>query len=256
MEQLIRIIEKDGNQVVSARELHAFLVKDAKGGQAGEQFNHWIERKLEYGYVLNEQYSILEYDYLGNLIPVDKNSQSENHKVRVHKRDYVLTLDTAKEMAMTQNNDKGKEARRYFLECEKLAKQKLVPSYQIEDPIARAKKWIEEQQKTLLLEEENKKLQFRSDFVDVVFESDGLFSMEEVAKILKLSFGRNTMLKKLREQKVFLESNTPKQSLINSKYFKVSEQIIDSGNFKKLVSTTYATSKGVGYLHKLFKNLN
>jgi phage antirepressor YoqD-like protein len=78
--------------------------------------------------------------------------------------------------------------------------------------------------------------------------------MEEVAKILKLPFGRNTMLRKLREQKVFLESNTPKQNLINSGYFKVSEQIIDSGTFKKLVCTTYATSKGIGYIHKIFKN--
>lgn len=62
-----------------------------------------------------------------------------------------------------------------------------------------------------------------------------------------------SMLKELRAKKIFLESNTPKQNLINSGYFKVSEQIIDSGKFKKLVSTTYATSKGIGYIHKIFK---
>jgi phage anti-repressor protein len=118
MNELIKITEKDGKQVVSARELHEFLIKDAKGGQIGEQFNHWIERKLEYGYTQNEDYITIQYDYLGNQI----SSQSENQHVRVHKRDYILTMDTAKEMAMTQNNDKGKQARKYFIECEKIAK--------------------------------------------------------------------------------------------------------------------------------------
>jgi phage antirepressor YoqD-like protein len=131
-----------------------------------------------------------------------------------------------------------------------------VPSYQIEDPIRRAERWIEEQKKVLLLQQENEKLQFRSEFVDVVFDSKSLFSMEQVAKILKLPFGRNTMLKILRDKKLFLQSNTPKQSLINSGYFKVNQEFINRGKFKKLATTTYATSKGVGYIHKVFKTEN
>jgi anti-repressor protein len=233
MDQLIKIQTNEyGEQLVSARELHLFL-------EVKTEFKDWMPRMLDYGFEEKKDFSSFLSESTGGR----------------PSKEYVLTIDTAKEISMIQRSNKGKEARRYFLECEKLLKQKLVPSYQIEDPIERAKKWIEEQKKVLLLEEENKKLQFRSDFVDVVFESDGLFSMEEVAKVLKLPFGRNTMLRKLREQKVFLESNTPKQNLINSGYFKVSEQIIDSGKFKKLVCTTYATSKGIGYIHKIFKNL-
>jgi anti-repressor protein len=119
MNQLIKISENNGNKAVSARELHEFLIKDAKGGQIGEDFSHWIERKLEYDYEYGIDYTTIEYDYLGNEI----NSESENQDVRVHKRDYILTMDTAKEMAMTQNNDKGKQARRYFIAIEKKATQ-------------------------------------------------------------------------------------------------------------------------------------
>jgi anti-repressor protein len=232
MEQLIKIqTNKSGEQLVNARELHVFL-------EVKTEFKDWMPRMLDYGFEENKDFS----SFLG-----------ESTGGRPSK-EYALTLNTAKEISMIQRTDKGKQARQYFIACEEKLKEVNTPSYKIQDEIERAKKWIEEQQKVLLLEEENKKLQFRSDFVDVVFESDGLFSMEEVAKVLKLPFGRNTMLRKLREQKVFLESNTPKQNLINSGYFKVSEQIIDSGTFKKLVCTTYATSKGIGYIHKIFKN--
>lgn len=126
-----------------------------------------------------------------------------------------------------------------------------IPSYQIENPAERARAWAVEYEEKLLLQETNTKLQYRSDFVDVCFDTDGVFSMEETCKILKLPYGRNTMLQKLRELKVFLKSNTPSQKFISNGYFKVVENIIENGEFKKLVSTTYATQKGIGYIHKI-----
>lgn len=39
------------------------------------------------------------------------------------KHDYVIKLDMAKELSMVENNIKGKQARRYFIECEKQLKQ-------------------------------------------------------------------------------------------------------------------------------------
>lgn len=131
---------------------------------------------------------------------------------------------------------------------------KPTPSYQIENPAERARAWAVEYEEKLLLQETNAKLQYRSDFVDVCFDTDGVFSMEETCKILKLPYGRNTMLQKLRELKVFLKSNTPSQKFISNGYFKVVENIIENGEFKKLISTTYATQKGIGYIHKLLNN--
>jgi prophage antirepressor-like protein len=130
------------------------------------------------------------------------------------------------------------------------------PSYLIEDEIERAKIWIVEAEERKQLQESNEKLQFRSDFVDVCFNTDGMFSMEETVKILKLPFGRNDMMKKLREKKVLTLSNTPIQKHISNGYFKVIESVVEHGTFKKLIQTTYATQKGIGYIHKLFSNEN
>lgn len=40
-----------------------------------------------------------------------------------NKQDYALTVEMAKELYMVENNEKGKFARRYFIQCEKLSKQ-------------------------------------------------------------------------------------------------------------------------------------
>ena len=116
MTELIKIEQKDGNDVVSARDLHQFLIIESVNNIVGEQFNHWIKRMLEHGFEKDVDYCIIEYDYTGAEI-----SQSDNQ--RVSKRDYTLTLDTAKEISMLQRNDKGKQARQYFIEVEKRHRQ-------------------------------------------------------------------------------------------------------------------------------------
>ena len=70
---------------------------------------------------------------------------------------------------------------------------------------------------------------------------------------LRLDFAKRlSMMAKLREFGVLLQSNTPKQNLISNGYFKVVETLIETNSkFKKIVSTTYATQKGIGYIHKL-----
>lgn len=65
----------------------------------------------------------------------------------------------AKELSMVENNERGKQARRYFIECEKRLCEGNVPSYQIEDPVKRAEKWIEEHKQLQLAQQENVALQ-------------------------------------------------------------------------------------------------
>lgn len=116
MNELVKITEHNGTQAVNARDLHKFLVFESITNNVGEKFSDWIKRMLEYGFEEGLDYEVIEYNYMGEII-----RKSDNQ--RVSKRDYALTLDSAKELSMLQRNEKGKEARRYFIEIEKRAKQ-------------------------------------------------------------------------------------------------------------------------------------
>jgi hypothetical protein len=68
-------------------------------------------------------------------------------------QDYAINIQSAKEIAMLNGGEKGKEARLYFIECERKSKEVALHSFQIEDPIKRAERWIEEhKQKALLVQ--------------------------------------------------------------------------------------------------------
>ncbi len=112
MEELIKIRKsKEGNPIVSARDLHAIL------GVAGD-FSHWCKRMFGYGFIKDKDYSLVENDE-----PVNQKFINPNPKI-----DYAFTLDMAKEISMIQRSEKGKKAREYFVQCEKdLAIQKQVP---------------------------------------------------------------------------------------------------------------------------------
>ena len=164
---------------------------------------------------------------------------------------FELTLSQAKQVLVRESKLVRKAVIAYIEQLENKLNGK-TPSYLIKDEIERAKAWIVEAEQAKQLQEKNESLQFRSDFVDVCFDTNGLFSMEEAVKILKLPFGRNEMMKQLREKGVLTISNTPSQRFVSNGYFKVFESMVENGNFKKLVSTTYATQKGIGHIHKLF----
>lgn len=235
MNQLIKINQTENGTAVSARELYDFL------GFATQHWAKWYKKNI-----INDIFFDNDKDYVQ--LPLSGSNKSV---------DFAISIEMAKEISMLARTEKGKEARQYFISCEKKLKEISVPSYQIENPIERANKWIEEQKQTLLLQEENKKLQFRSDFVDVCFDTDGVFDFSEVAKILKLGYGSITLYKKMREHGVIMQNDTiPYQKFINNGYFKVVEKLIENGSFKKLVSTTFATQKGIGYIHKILTKTN
>ena len=90
----------NGNAVetVSARELHTFV-------GSKQEFSNWIKNRVEkYGFVENVDFLII----LSKTPNGGRPSQ-----------EYFITLDMAKQLAMVENNEKGKQARRYFIECEK-----------------------------------------------------------------------------------------------------------------------------------------
>ncbi|MRN00555.1 phage antirepressor protein [Riemerella anatipestifer] len=102
MNELIKITEQNGKQAVSARELHSFL-------ESKQDFSTWIKNRIEkYGFIEEQDFTLHKFVERGTW-----------------KHEYVLSIDTAKELAMVEGNEKGKQARQYFIECEKRLKKPL-----------------------------------------------------------------------------------------------------------------------------------
>ncbi|HEB8470585.1 TPA: antA/AntB antirepressor family protein [Campylobacter jejuni] len=83
----------------NAREIFQFLNSE-------QEYANWIKNRIShYDFIENQDY-IIELVYT---------------KGRPRK-EYYVTLDMAKELCMVENNEKGRQARRYFIECEKRLK--------------------------------------------------------------------------------------------------------------------------------------
>ncbi len=110
-----RSINEQTLDTVNARDLHTFL-------ELGRDFSNWIKARINrYGFIEGEDFMCVE-----NLSsPKRASAKSRTQKVI----EYFITLDMAKELAMVERNEKGKQARRYFIDCEKqLTEQKYLPA--------------------------------------------------------------------------------------------------------------------------------
>jgi len=113
MEELIPISEQNGKKAVSARHLHAFL-------ESKQQFADWIKDRIQkYDFVENQDFEVF-HNFMKN--PSGGRPLTE----------YALSLNCAKEIAMVEGNAKGKQARQYFIECEKKSKEVSAPLSQLE----------------------------------------------------------------------------------------------------------------------------
>ncbi len=104
MNELIKIekssVGGDLIDTVNARELHGFL-------DVQTRYNDWIKNRIEqYGFGEGTDFLTLTENL------VSGGTQKTHH----------VTVDMAKELAMVERNDKGREARKYFIECERRLK--------------------------------------------------------------------------------------------------------------------------------------
>lgn len=167
MEEIIKITEHNGKRSVNARELHQFL-------ESKYQFANWIQERItKYGFVENQDYEVFKENL--------KNSNGGRPQI-----EYALSVDMAKELSMVENNEKGRLARKYFIECEKIAREVAMASYQIEDPIKRAERWIEEQKEKKALEAKNLEMQPKAHYFDELVERSLLTGFRDTAKELGL----------------------------------------------------------------------
>ena len=173
--ELIKITtNEEGQKLVSARELH-------EGLKVKSKFNDWITKRItKYGFEENQDFILVTQKKVTNN---PKNPYTEQ-------KDYIITVDMAKELCMVENNELGRQFRKYFIEAEKQLKDiKKIDSYMIEDPIERAKRWIEEAEERKALMEENikkdeeiKVLKPKAEFTDKFLQDDTLYKATDIAK--------------------------------------------------------------------------
>ncbi|HHQ0216610.1 TPA: phage antirepressor KilAC domain-containing protein [Listeria innocua] len=236
--EMLPVLENEkGEKFVDARMLHEKLLVNTR-------FNDWISRMIgNYGYENG-------LDFYSTLSKTNGRPSTN----------YFLTLDTAKELAMVQNNEMGRAIRKYFIEVEKQARKLATEyptfSYMIDDPVARAKKWIEEQQEKQEALKQIEEQKPKVIFADAVQTSENTVLVKDLATILKqngLDIGQNRLFEWLRGSGYLLNKGTyynkPSQKAMNLGLFEQKTHIHTDRN--GLMVTTYTprvTGKGQVYL--------
>ena len=223
-------------QTVNARDLHAFL-------EVGKDFSNWVKDRIQkYGFVENQDFVIAS--------PVLA-KQSGRGGDRCSK-DYHLSLDMAKELAMVERNDKGKQARQYFIECERRAKANVIGAgwaaipQTLPEALRLAADLAEQKAKA---EAQLAIAAPKAQFHDAVTEAINCQSVQEVAKVL--GTGSNRLFKFLRDEGLLMRDNLPYQQHLDAGHFRVVEKQYNDGRGESYTYTrTLVTGKGLAYIQK------
>lgn len=229
-------------QTVNARELHGFL-------KSGKVFGAWIvDRIKKYGFQDGVDYTTVQ-----NLsIPNSESTMARPQRTK----EYHISLNMAKELAMVERNDQGKQARLYFIECEKrlteLAPVSALPSYpdalrQLAATLERNEQQaIQIAQQTTLIEIQKPSVEFVEKYV----ETDGALNFRTVAKLLgaKEADFRNFLADhKIRHRQGTKWTHYTKygEGMGNAGYFTLKTGVTTTG---EAYSYSYFTPKGVEWI--------
>ncbi|WP_394883020.1 phage antirepressor KilAC domain-containing protein [Clostridium baratii] len=239
MSELIKLNTNSNDITLSARELHNFL-------EVTERFNNWFNRQLQYGFEENR-------DYVGCKV--------FNTLAKQELLDYEIKLDMAKEIAMIQRSEKGKQARQYFLQVEKAWNS---PEMIMKRALEIANKQVENlklenmEQKKLLKEQKPKVL-----FADAVSTSQTSILVGELAKLIKqngIDIGERRLFKWLRDNGYLIKRkgsdyNMPTQKSLELKVIETKERTINNPDGSiRITKTPKVTGKGQQYFINKFLN--
>ncbi|WP_324029484.1 hypothetical protein GC087_01440 [Pantoea sp. JZ2] len=167
--------------VVSAKKLHAFL-------EVGRDFTTWIKARInQYGFTSGVDFIVVE-----NLSSPILGSANINRftpewgKTSAGGRpgaDYLITTDMGKELAMVERNEKGREVRRYFINCERQAKSAAAIPQSLPEALRLAADIAE---KASRLESQLQDAAPKAEFVDRFVNSAGSLGFREAAKLLNV----------------------------------------------------------------------
>ncbi|MBU4455715.1 antA/AntB antirepressor family protein [Patescibacteria group bacterium] len=112
----IKVIQKDFNgekkRFVNARELHNWL-------KVGRDFSNWIKDRIKkYDFIEDLDYFVAIAKFGDGKISLNKPKIKDPKTGRVLAKEYILSVDMAKELAMIENSEIGKQVRKYFIRVE------------------------------------------------------------------------------------------------------------------------------------------
>ena len=175
-------------------------------------------------------------------------------------KEYLLTRDGFSLLVMGFNGREALEWKLKYIEAFNTMERKLKEiskpdSYMIDDPIERAKRWIEEREQYNKVAAE---LEEQNSFVNKISESNGSMLVREVAKLASkgnIIIGEKALWNKLREWGYISRKSTePMQSAINAGWFEVIERVVDRDGKTFVYKTTKVTNKGqIHIIKKLSK---
>ena len=240
MNELIKVNYEKENPTVSGRDLHDFL-------EITERYSNWFDRMTQYGFEENS-------DYLG--------CKYFNTQARQELQDHALTISMAKEICMIQRNDKGKQARQYFLKLEEAWN---TPEMVMSRALRMAEKTIHQLQidsdeKDRLLEEQKPQVVF----ANAVSVSNTSILVGELTKILKqngVEIGQNRLFEWLRENEYLIrrkgtDYNMPTQYSMERGLFEIKETAISHADGHTTINKTpKITGKGQIYFINKFKDI-
>lgn len=269
LNELLPIGEKNGQKAVNARDLHSFL-------QVGKDFSTWIKNRIDkYDFIEGKDFQTLYLDYQGNLLNIRllQNGDSENQQVS--KIEYALSISMAKELSMIENNERGKQARKYFIACEEnkheLSRKDLaLMVLQAEEEKERLALEVQkkEEEKQAIIEETKPAVVF----TECVKNASTNILIRDLAKLITqngYTIGEYRLYDWLVENKYlirhkrwsrsknkYLFDYTPTQRAAEMKLFFVTENaIMQGGNPTFIKHTCCVTGKGQVYFLNKFKSL-
>lgn len=195
----------DEVNAVNARDLHKAL--DSK-----KDFSSWIKARIDkLGLVESRDYGVFT-------------QMVENPYGGRPAKEYVVTIDIAKHLAMIEMTDKGRQVREYFIECEKNLKKHYLPQTYAEALMELA--LAEKEKERLALENQTKQKT-----IDLLTHTNKTYTITEIAKELNMSSAIR-LNRKLAELKVQYQVNGT--WVMYSKYSDmgyeiIKQEVLDSG---------------------------
>lgn len=228
--ELVKMNENN-EPVVSGRTLY-----DALG--VNSNYTTWFNRMTEYGFTEGTDF-----------IPILEKSTGGRPK-----EDHALKLDMAKEIAMIQRTEKGKEVRQYFIQVEK--------DYNSPEKVM-ARALLLADTKLKKLEVQIEEMKPKVIFADAVDASKTTILIGDLAKLLKqnnVDMGQRRLFEWLRTNGYLIKRkgsdwNMPTQRSMDMKLFEIKESTHQNPDGSIRISkTTKVTGKGQQYFINLFLN--